>query len=136
MSAYGNCFVCGEWKRIRSRQTCGNDYQKYYRMNMLHLLPQGDHVGRPVGVELHERLCKNECGRTAMTSADICGPCFANAALADFEQPRYRQSLRRRGVCKHCGRERELDGRDLCKYTCAKLGLDYPVIRRQGRPRQ
>ena len=136
--SYANCFVCGKYMRIRSRQTCGRDYQKYWRAGMLHLLPQDDHVGRPIGTEAHEHLCKNDCGRTAMTSADICGPCFAGVALADFVQPHYCVPPNRRGVCKHCGKERQVDGRGLCEYTCAKLGLgaQYPVVRGRGRPRK
>ncbi len=80
----------------------------------------------------YKRLCK--CGRTVMTNSTSCGPCFANVALADFTYPS-RHSPPRRGICQHCGQTRDLTGRDLCKATCARLGLEdrYPVVAKPGR---
>lgn len=80
------------------------------------------------------KLCKNNDGRTVIHNTDICGPCFAQAALASWRYTT-RYSPHRRGVCKHCGKTRNLNGRDLCLAKCARLGLDYPVIARPGRKR-
>lgn len=77
----------------------------------------------------YRRLCA--CGRTVMMNADICGPCFA-AALPSLRYSSH-HSPPRRGICAHCGKDRQLDGRDLCESACAKLGLDCPVVRGRGR---
>lgn len=80
----------------------------------------------------YRRLCK--CGRTVMTSSELCGPCWAAQTMADF---RYHQhhSPPRRGTCRHCGKTRNLTGRDLCESNCARLGLEdvYPVVAKPGR---
>lgn len=85
----------------------------------------------------YRRLCKNGDQRTVIETMDICGPCFAEVALRDFRY-KLRQSPARRGMCKHCGKDRQLNGRDLCESRCAKLDVaaHYPVVRGRGRRRQ
>lgn len=84
-------------------------------------------------VPAYRRLCL--CGRTVMQNADICGPCFAALIMPSHTPPKMRATPVRRGICRYCGKERQVNSRNLCKSRCAKLGLDYPVVRGRGRRR-
>lgn len=85
----------------------------------------------------YRRLCKHGCGRTVMEDSKECGPCWAAIVLADFVPPKSRKGPYRRGVCKHCGQERRLTGRDMClrcQRAMAPAELErYPVVARPGR---
>lgn len=81
----------------------------------------------------YRRLCKNGDGRTVVETMDICGPCYAAGVMPKHRPLKIRHSQNRRAICKHCGKERQVNGRDLCQSRCAKLNLDYPVVRGRGR---
>ncbi len=83
----------------------------------------------------YHRLCKNGDERTVMTNAEVCGPCFAALIMPSHAPPKAHATPARRGICRHCGKERQVNSRDLCRSRCARLGLEdqYPVVASRGK---